>query len=154
METSNTVTVVRKKVVTNVPMFDDDETGNPQNEWVKICDLLCVDVAPTSTAKIYDLEHDENYSNQDDTYYVEFHFDSAFQEHKPPYDIHSGDYVGCYQNGQRQYYRIVKTIQSQLLPTCCVYQLICNVTTPREQEQILGCGLFTKLNEEDYSNGE
>lgn len=146
----NRVTILRKRVVTNIPMFDDPETGNPQNEWVKLYDLDCVDIAPGMTARVYNLEHDENYSNQDTNYYVEFHFTSGFQHIKPPYDIHEGDYVGCRQAGQVCYYRIVRTITTQIFANCCDYQLICNVTNPREAERLMGCGPLKALKRSDY----
>ena len=147
---ANSVTILRKRVVNNIPMFDDDETGKPQNEWIKLYDLYCVDVAPGMTARVYNLEHDENYSNQNNSFYVEFHFDSVYQSVKPPYDINEGDYVCCYQNGKKNQYRIVRVIPVSLIGDCCVYQLICNVNSPREQEQLLGCGKFSKLVEGDY----
>lgn len=148
----NRISILRKRVVANIPMFDDEETGNPQNDWFKLYDLECVDIVPGMTAKVYNLEHDPNYSNQDTTYYTEFHFSGVFQTVQPPYDILEGDYVGCRQNGQINLYRIVKTITTQIFPTCCDYQLICNVTTPREQERLMGCGPLDILQEEDYQN--
>lgn len=149
---TNCITILRKRVVNNIPMFNDDETGNPQNEWQKLYDLCCIDIVPGMTAKVYNLEHDPNYQNNDTTYYTEFHFSSPFQTITPPYDILEGDYVGCRQNGQVKLYRIVKTITTQIFVGCCDYQLICNVTTPREQEQLMGCGLLEVLQEEDYQN--
>lgn len=148
----NRVSILRKEVVTNIPMFDDDETGNPQTNWVKLYDLDCVDYCPGVTAKVYNLEHDPNYSNNDTTFYIEFHFVSDFQTVKPPYDILEGDYVGCKQQGVVQLYRIVKTISTPIFNNCCDYQLICNVTTPREAERLMSCGVLEALKEEDYEN--
>lgn len=150
----NRVSVLRKEVVTNIPMFDDDETGNPQTNWVKLYDLNCVDYCPGVTAKVYNLEHDPNYSNQDNTYYIEFHFTSDYQDVKPPYDIREGDYVGCKQQGQVQLFRIVKTVVTPVFVNCCDYQLICNVTTPREAERVLSCGVLDILEEGDYEYKE
>lgn len=152
MAQTNRISILRKRVVNNIPMFDDDETGNPQNEWVKLYDLECIDIVPGMTAKVYNLEHDPNYQNNDTTYYTEFHFSGPYQKITPPYDILEGDYVGCRQNGQVNLYRIVKTITTQILVNCCDYQLICNVTTPREQERLMGCGPLDVLTEEDYQN--
>lgn len=152
MQKTNRISILRKHVVNNIPMFNDDETGNPQNEWVKLYDLDCVDIVPGMTAKVYNLEHDPNYQNNDTAYYTEFHFMGAFQTVLPPYDILEGDYVGCRQNGQVNLYRIVKTITTQIFTNCCDYQLICNVTTPREQERLMGCGPLEILQEEDYQN--
>lgn len=148
----NRITVLRKRVVANIPMFDDEDTGNPQNEWIKLYDFDCVDICPGMTAKVYNLEHDPNYDNQDTTYYTEFHFSGPFQTIEPPYDILEGDYVGCRQNGQVFFYRIVKTITTQVFVGCCDYQLICNTTTPREQERLMGCGVLSVLEKEDYEN--
>lgn len=152
MSPINRITILRKRVTANIPMFDDEDTGNPQNEWIKLYDIDCVDICPGMTAKVYNLEHDPNYDNQNTTYYTEFHFSGAFQSIAPPYDILEGDYVGCRQNGQVNFYRIVKTITTQVFTNCCDYQLICNVTTPREQERLMGCGPLTVLEEEDYEN--
>lgn len=152
MQKTNRISILRKRVVNNIPMFNDDETGNPQNEWVKLYDLDCIDIVPGMTAKVYNLEHDPNYQNNDTTYYTEFHFSGPFQKITPPYDILEGDYVGCRQNGQVNLYRIVKTITTQIFTNCCDYQLICNVTTPREQERLMGCGPLEVLKEEDYQN--
>lgn len=148
----NKISVLRKRVVANIPMFSDQSTGSPQNEWVKLYDFECVDIVPGMTAKVYNLEHDPNYDNQDTTYYTEFHFSGPFQHITPPYDVLEGDYVGCKQNGQVNFYRIVKTITTQIFPDCCDYQLICNVTTPREQERLMGCGPLSILEKEDYEN--
>lgn len=153
MET-NRISILRKEVVTNIPMFSDDKSGNPQNNWVKLYDLDCVDYCPGMTAKVYNLEHDPNYSNQNTTFYIEFHFVSDFQTITPPYDIKEGDYVGYKQQDQVNFLRIVRTIVSPVLGNCCDYQLICNVTTPRETERIMSCGALHTLEEEDYGQKE
>lgn len=140
-------------MVGNIPGFYDDETGNPQNTWVRIADFECVEVAPGVTAKVYDLEHNERNRNQDDTAYVEFNFESIRQELQPPYDIQSGDYVGYWQGTTKYFLRIVKSSITQVFQNCCVVQLVCNVTQPKEAEYLLECGRLRKLEDEDINSG-
>ena len=140
-------------MVGNIPGFFDDETGNPQNTWVRIADFECVEVAPGVTAKIYDLEHNERNRNQDTNNYVEFNFESIRQEIQPPYDIKSGDYVGFWQGGTKYFYRIVKPSITQVFQNCCVVQLVCNVTQPKEAEYLIECGRLRKLEDEDINSG-
>lgn len=149
MSRVNEISVIRKRVVTNIPGFYDDETGAPQNEWVKLYDFTCVDTAPGQTARVYNLEHAMNNDNNDTTYYVEFSFDSARQRVAPPYDINEGDYVAFHQGGERHYLRIVKIITSQMFPGCCVFQLVTNITNPRAVERLQGCGLMSALSDDE-----
>lgn len=153
MKPSNEITIVRKHVVTNVPGFLDDESGNPQNTWIKVADYYCVETAPAETAKVYELEHDENYSNQDNTYNIEFNFESARQKEMPPYDIQTGDYVCFWQGDQKFAYRIIKATITQIFHNCCVVQLVCNATQPKEVNYLLACGRMRHLEEEDINDG-
>lgn len=153
MAASNEITIVRKRVVGNIPGFYDDETGNPQGEWIKIADYVCVETAPAETAKVYELEHDERYSNQDNTYNIEFNFESVRQDTDPPYDIHSGDYVGFWQGETKFFYRIVKSTITQMFHNCCVVQLVCNATQPKEVNYMLECGRMRRLEDEDINDG-
>lgn len=155
MAKANAISILRKRVVTNIPGFFDDTTGdNPQNEWIKLYDLDCIDFAPSNTARVYNLEDAPNYSNNDTMYYVEFHFESARQSAKPPYDINEGDYVAYYQNDEKHYCRIAKIINSQIFPGCCVYQIICNITNPREIERLLGCGVLSIIPDSEFGEKE
>lgn len=150
MSKVNEISVLRKRVVTNIPGFDDDETGKPQNEWFRLYDFTCVDTAPGMTARVYNLEHAENYDNNDTQYYVEFHFETVRQAVNAPYDINEGDYVAYYQGGERHFLRIVKPIPVQLfVGGCCVFQLICNVTNPREIERLQSCGVLSIIPDEE-----
>lgn len=153
MKPSNEITVVRKRVVGNIPGFYDNETGNPQGEWVKIADYYCVEVAPAETAKVYELQHDERYSNQDNTYNLEFNFESIRQLELPPYDIQTGDYVGFWQGTTKFFYRIVKATITPIFHDCCVVQLVCNATQPKEVNYMLECGRLRKLSDEDINDG-
>ena len=154
MSKVNEISVLRKRVVTNIPGFDDDETGKAQNEWFKLYDFTCVDTAPGLTARVYNLEHAENYDNKDTQYYIEFHFESTRQSVAPPYDLNEGDYVAFYQGGERHFMRIVKIIVSQLFIGCCVFQLICNITNPRKIEKLQGCGLLTPIPDDELEESE
>lgn len=146
---SNTISILRKRVVNNIPGFSDDETGNPQDEWFKLYDINCVDFAPANTARVYDLEHAPNYDNNDTLSYMDFYFDSSRQFIKPPYDIQVGDYVAYYQQGEIHYCRIVKIMNTQIFVNCCVYEMTCVITNPREMETLLGCGILSLVPEED-----
>lgn len=150
MNKVNEISVLRKRVVTNIPGFDDDETGRPQNEWFKLYDFTCVDTAPGSTARVYNLEHAPNYDNNATQYYIEFHFESTRQSSLPPYDMNEGDYVAYYQGGEHHFLRIVKVIITQLfVDGCCVVQLICNITNPREVERLQSCGVLSIIPDEE-----
>ena len=141
-------------MVGNIPGFFDDETGNPQNTWVRVADFECVEYCPGLTAKIYSQEHNERNRNQDDTMYWEFGFETTRQAIQPPYDIHAGDYVGFWQGETKYFFRIVKTPQvTQMFQNCCVVQLICNVTHPKEAEYLQNCGRLRKLEDEDLNDG-
>lgn len=153
MKKTNEITILRKRMVGNVPGFYDDENGNPQNTWIRIADFECVEVAPGVTAKVYDLEHNERNRNQDDTAYVEFNFESIRQELQPPYDIQSGDYVAFWQGTTKFFYRVVKSNITQMFQNCCVVQIVCNVTQPKEAEYLLECGRLRKLEDEDINAG-
>lgn len=149
---ANTISIIRKRTVANVPMFSDDE-NTPQNEWFRLADYTCVDVCPGQTARVYDLEHAENYSNQDNSYYLEFSFESVRQALKPPYDIHEGDYIGFGQGTSIFYYRIVRVYPTQLFAGCCVVQIVINVTNPREAQYLIECGELQALKDEEISGG-
>lgn len=149
---SNTITIIRKETVANVPGFSDDE-NTPQNKWVRLADYECVETCPGQTARIYDLEHAENYSNQDNTYYIEFSFESVRQKIAPPYDIHEGDYIGFRQGTSIFYYRIVRVYSASLFANCCVVQLIINVTNPRESQYLIECGEMQALTDSEISDG-
>ena len=150
---SNTISIIRKRTVANVPMFSDDET-TPQNEWFKLADYTCVDFCPGQTARIYDLEHAENYSNQDNTYYLEFSFESIRQATKPPYDIKEGDYIGFRQGTSIFYYRLVRVYSTSLFAGCCVVQMVINVTNPRESQHLIECGELQALTDDEISGGK
>lgn len=153
MNKPNEITVLRKQTVANIPGFYDDETGNPQNTWARIADFVCVETAPAETAKIYELEHNERNRLNDNTYNVEFNFESVRQEVAPPYDIKSGDYVGFWQGTTKFLYRIVKSYITQVFQDCCVVQLVCNITQPKEAEYLLECGGLRRLADEDINDG-
>lgn len=146
----NEITIIRKRVVNNIPGFSD-ETNTPQNTWFRLYDFTCVDIENGQTARVYNYEHAENYQNNEDTYYMDFFFDSVKQNIQPPYDIEEGDYVAFYQNGERHLYRIVKTAITPIFPNCCTVQLSCNDTHPRETEMLLGCGATERLPKNDLT---
>lgn len=150
---SNEITILRKQTVGNIPGFNDDETGNPQNTWFRLADYECVEMAPAQTAKVYELEHNERNLNQDNTYNIEFNFESVRQTIQPPYDIKSGDYVAFWQGTTKFFYRIVKADITPIFQNCCVVQIVCNVTQPKEAEYLLECGRLRKLADEDINSG-
>jgi hypothetical protein len=155
MSKVNEISVLRKRVITNIPGFDDDETGKNQNEWFKLYDFTCVDIAPGMTARVYNLEDTPENDNNDTQYYIEFHFESVRQSNVPPYDLNEGDYVAFYQGGERHFIRIVKIITVQLFQGgCCVFQLICNVTNPRKIERLQGCGITSIIPDEELAESE
>lgn len=149
---SNQVSIIRKRTKNNIPGFSDP-TAPEQNEWFKVADYSCVDFLPGETAKVYDEEHDENYTNQSDTASLELYFESWRQKIKPPYDIKKGDYVAFHQGGQIYYYRIVKTSIVSMFAGCCVVELGLNVTNPREAQYLLECGAMTPLSDKDLIGG-
>lgn len=151
---TNSISIFRKKVVDNIPGFSDP-TEQSQNQWFKLADYTCVEMTPGETARVYDLEHAENYSNQDNTYYLDFSFESVRQAIKPPYDILEGDYIVFNQGTSRYYYRIVKTSVTSLFPTigCCVVQLTVNILQPREAQYLLECGIISAIEESELSGG-
>lgn len=151
---TNSISIFRKKVMTNIPGFSDVTSQN-QNQWFKLADYQCVDITPAQTARVYDLEHADNYKNQDNTYYIEFYFESVRQTVKPPYDILEGDYV-CFNQGQSlYYYRIVKTTVTSIFPTsgCCVVQLTVNITQPRDAQHLLECGIISAIEVNELEGG-
>lgn len=145
----NWITIIRKREPVNIPGITE-MTGVNQNEWIKLYDIRCVDICPGSTARVYNLEHAENYAGNDTMDYVEFHFDGSTQVVRPPYDIMEGDYVGYRQNGVAHYHRIVRRISTPIIGDCWDFQLICNITNPREKEYLMGYGPLAKLEEGDY----
>lgn len=151
---ANSISIFRKRVNNNIPGFSDVEAQS-QNQWFKIADFECVDMAPGQTARIYNMEHADNYSNQDNTYYIEFSFESVRQEVAPPYDILEGDYVAFTQGEKRYLYRIVKTSITNIFPKtgCCVVQITVNITQPREAQYIMSCGETEALKEEELMGG-
>lgn len=149
---SNHISIFRKKVNTNIPGFTDPEAPS-QNLWLKIGDYGCVEYYPGQTARTYDLEHAENYSNQDDMSYYEFSFESVRQELQPPYDINTGDYIGFKQGTSVFFYRIVKATSTSLFPGCCVIQIMVNITQPREAQYLMECGETQSLTDEDIEGG-
>lgn len=153
MAKTNEITLLRKQTVGNIPGFSDDETGNPQNTWLRLADYVCVEVCPAQTAKVYELEHNIENSNQDTTYNIEFNFESVRQEITPPYDIKPGDYVAFWQGTTKFMYRVVKADITQIFHNCCVVQIVCNVTQPKEAEYLLECGVLQRLRDEDINNG-
>ena len=63
--------------------------------------------------------------------------------------------MAYYQSGERHYLRIVKIIPVQLfIGGCCVFQLICNVTNPREIERLQGCGILSVIPDEELEEGK
>lgn len=145
---SNCITILRKQVNNNIPMFSDEET-TPQAKWFRVIDLKCIDADPGVTARVYELEHAENYQNQDTSTYYNFSFDSAHQTMRPPYDIMEGDYVAYRQGDMLFYWKVVKREVVQLFHNCCTYILTCNVTNPRDAEKALGCGVMKILTDEE-----
>lgn len=145
---TNEISVVRKRVVNNIPGFED-ETNTPQNQWFKLYDFTCVEIQNGQTARIYQYEHAEDYQNNEDTFYMDFTFETVRQALTPPYDIKPGDYVAYYQDGERHLYRIVKPIITQIFPGCCTVELMCNDTHPRETEMKLDCAASTVIPEDD-----
>lgn len=149
---SNCITIMRKVVVNNVPMFAD-ETSVSQNEWFRVIDLQCVDIDPGQTARIYELENAPNNKTQDTVAYYNFSFDSAHQAVSPPYDIKEGDYVAYKQaSGEIHYWRIVRREMAQMFHNCCVYVLTCNITNSREVERALECGVTEILTDKEIEN--
>lgn len=149
---SNQVSIIRKRPKNNIPGFSDP-TAKEQNEWFKIADFSCVEFLPGETAKVYDEEHDENYTNQSDVNSIELYFESWRQKIKPPYDIKRGDYVAFHQDENIYFYRIVKTSITSMFVGCCVVELGLNVTNPREAQYLLECGLMAPLKDEDLVGG-
>lgn len=149
---SNTISIFRKRVKTNIPGFSDP-SSETQNEWVKLADYVCVEYYPGQTARVYESEHAENYSNQEDTSYYEFSFESFRQEQKPPYDINTGDYIGFKQGTSIFFYRIVKVSATSMFEGCCIVQIIVNITEPREAQYLLECGFTEALSDEDIVGG-
>lgn len=149
---SNEITVIRKKTVGNIPMFNDD-TAQDQNVWFKLADYTCVEFCPAQTAKIYELEHDPNNQNQSNTYNYEFSFESTRQEVKPPYDINSGDYLAFWQGETKYFYRIVKADITPVFHNCCIVQIMVNITQPKEVNYLMECGVLRKLSDEDINDG-
>lgn len=148
----NVISIFRKRVKANIPGFDDPDAQS-QNEWVKLADYGCVKFCPGQTAKVYDAEHAENYSNQDDMSYYEFYFESARQSVKPPYDIKKGDYLIFRQGASVFSYRIVRAQSTQTFPHCCVVTIIINITQPREAQHLLECGELQAVPEEEINGG-
>lgn len=149
---SNQISIFRKKVIANIPGFSNPQ-AETQNEWFKLADYTCVEYYPGQTARVYDLEHAENYSNQDDMSYYEFSFESVRQELQPPYDINTGDYIGFKQGSSIYFYRIVKATSTSLFPGCCVVQIMVNVTQPREAQYLMECGETQVLSEDEIVGG-
>lgn len=149
---SNHISIYRKKVNANIPGFTDPSAAS-QNEWVKLGDYSCVEYYPGQTARVYDLEHAEGYSNQDDMSYYEFSFESVRQAQQPPYDINTGDYVGFKQGTSVFFYRIVKATSTSLFAGCCVIQIMVNITQPREAQYLMECGETEALPEDELSGG-
>lgn len=149
---SNHISIYRKRVNTNIPGFSDP-TSQSQNEWVKLADYGCVRFCPGQTARVYDAEHAENYSNQDDISYYEFYFESFRQTTKPPYDIKKGDYVVFKQGTSVFFYRIVKAQATTVMKGCCVITIIINITQPREAQYLLECGELQAMPEDEINGG-
>lgn len=151
---ANSISIFRKKVINNIPGFSDPR-AQTQNSWFKMGDYQCVEMAPGQTARVYDLEHADNYKNQDNTYYLEFSFESVRQTLTPPYDILEGDYICFVQGGRYYYYRIVKTSVTSIFPSigCCVIQLTVNITQPREAQYLLECGEISALEVDELEGG-
>lgn len=149
---SNVISIFRKRVKANIPGFSDADS-QAQNEWVKLGDYGCVRFCPSATARVYDSEHAENYSNQDDMSYYEFHFDSFRQQVAPPYDIKKGDYIVFKQGTSIFFYRIVKAQTTSTLKGCCVVTIIINITQPREAQYLLECGETEAVEETEINGG-
>ena len=151
---TNVISIFRKKVNNNIPGFSD-VTAQAQNSWVKLADYQCVEMTPGQTARVYDMEHADNYHSQDDNYYLEFSFESVRQTITPPYDILEGDYIGLKQGDHLYFYRIVRTTITSIFPTagCCVVQLVVNITQPREAQYLLECGVTSALEEDELVGG-
>lgn len=145
---SNKITILRKNVINNIPMFADEDSVN-QNTWTRIVDIRCMDLDPGITARVYELENAPYYKNQVTSTYYNFSFDSAHQQVRPPYDINEGDYVAYNQGEVMHIWRIVKRETAQLFHNCCVYILTCNITNPKEFERTMGCGVTMVLTDED-----
>lgn len=148
---SHAISLFRKRVKANIPGFSNVDSES-QNEWVKLADYTCIDFCPAATARVYDSEHAENYSNQDDMSYYEFYFESNRQATKPPYDIKKGDYIVFKQGTSLFFYRVVKAQITTVLRNCCVVSIIINITQPREAQYLLECGDL-QIVEEDEING-
>lgn len=149
---SNVISIFRKRVQNNIPGFSNPDSQS-QNEWVKLADYQCVRFCPAATARVYDAEHAENYSNQDDMSYYEFYFESHRQITKPPYDIKKGDYVVFRQGTSVFFYRIVKAQATTTFKNCCVITIIINITEPREAQYLLECGQLQAMSEEEINGG-
>lgn len=149
---SNAISIFRKRVKSNIPGFDNPDAQS-QNEWVRLADYNCIKFCPGQTARVYDAEHAENYSNQDDMSYYEFYFESARQSTRPPYDIKKGDYIVFKQGTSIFFYRIVKAQATQTFPGCCVITIIINITQPREAQYLLECGELQTVGEDEINGG-
>lgn len=149
---SNHISIFRKKVKNNIPGFSDPQAST-QNEWFKLADFQCVEYYPGQTARTYDLEHAEGYSNQDDMSYYEFSFENVRQALQPPYDINTGDYIGFKQGESVFFYRIVRSTITGLFAGCCVVQIMVNITQPREAQYLMECGETQALSEDDLMGG-
>lgn len=149
---SNSISIFRKRVKTNIPGFAD-VSAQTQNEWVKLADYSCVEYCPAETSRTYQAEHAPNYSNQEDTSYYEFSFESFRQEFNPPYDINTGDYIGFKQGTSIFFYRIVKVTSTSILKNCCVVQIVINITQPREVQHLVECGYIESLEEDELQGG-
>lgn len=149
---SNVISLFRKRVQANIPGFSNPDAQS-QNEWVKLADYQCVRFCPGQTARVYDAEHAENYSNQDDMSYYEFYFDSWRQAQKPPYDIKKGDYLVFKQGTSVFFYRVVKAQSTMAYRNCCVITIIINITQPREAQYLLECGELQGMSEEEINGG-
>lgn len=148
----NQITVARKRVVNNAVGFEDD--FGAQDQWVKLYDFTCVDVCPGNTARVYQFESASADQGNEDTYYIDFSFESIKQKIRPPYDIKTGDYICVKQDGERKLFRIVLRTTTQLFAGCCVVQLTCNNTHPRETEVLQGCGVMETVTEDELNNVE
>lgn len=149
---SHVISLFRKRVKANIPGFSDPDSQS-QNEWVKLADYQCVRFCPAATARVYDAEHAENYSNQDDMSYYEFYFESPRQISKPPYDIKKGDYIVFKQGTSMFFYRVVKAQATTILRGCCVVTIIINITQPREAQYLLECGELHAVEEDEINGG-
>lgn len=124
------ISILRKEVINNVPSFDDPNELMPQsNRWYKTYDIDCVDYAYSTTVRDYDLEHDQNYTNQANRQNAAFYFEAT----RPmSYDIQCGDYVAFYQGNTLFMWRIVKINQAKVIGDCSSFELVCNMTQPKE----------------------